>query len=181
MQTAKDLLKTKTKEVWSISPKKTVFDALKLMADKEVGALIVMDDNSPVGKEKVLGIITERDYARKVILKGKASSKALVSEIMTPADKVYSVKPDTSVDDCMVLMTGKRVRHIPVFDGTHLDRRCRKIHYLFKGYADRAPEQLHQRHILIGNAVRSVSCDVNHDKALNLAGLPRREAGHTQI
>jgi CBS domain-containing protein len=118
MQTAKDLLKTKTKEVWSISPKKTVFDALKLMADKEVGALIVMDDNSPVGKEKVLGIITERDYARKVILKGKASSKALVSEIMTPADKVYSVKPDTSVDDCMVLMTGKRVRHIPVFDGT---------------------------------------------------------------
>jgi CBS domain-containing protein len=117
MQTAKDLLKTKTKEVWSISPKKTVFDALKLMADKEVGALIVMDDNSPVGKEKVLGIITERDYARKVILKGKASSKALVSEIMTPADKVYSVKPETSVDDCMVLMTGKRVRHIPVFDG----------------------------------------------------------------
>jgi CBS domain-containing protein len=117
MQTAKDLLKTKTKEVWSISPKKTVFEALKLMADKEVGALIVMDDNSPVGKEKVVGIITERDYARKVILKGKASSKALVSEIMTPADKVYSVKPETSVDDCMVLMTGKRVRHIPVFDG----------------------------------------------------------------
>jgi CBS domain-containing protein len=117
MQTAKDLLKTKTKEVWSISPKKTVFDALKLMAEKEVGALIVMDDNSPVGKEKVIGIITERDYARKIILKGKASSKALVSEIMTPADKVYSVKPETSVDDCMVLMTGKRVRHIPVFDG----------------------------------------------------------------
>jgi CBS domain-containing protein len=117
MQTAKDLLKTKTKEVWSISPKKTVFDALKLMAEKEVGALIVMDDNSPVGKEKVIGIITERDYARKIILKGKASSKALVSEIMTPADKVYSVKPETSVDDCMVLMTGKRIRHIPVFDG----------------------------------------------------------------
>ena len=117
MQTAKDLLKTKTKEVWSISPKKTVFDALKLMADKEIGAIIVMDDDAPVGKEKVMGIITERDYARKVILKGKASSKALVSEIMTPAEKLYVVKPETSVEDCMVLMTGKRVRHVPVFDG----------------------------------------------------------------
>ena len=117
MQTAKDLLKTKTKEVWSISPKKTVFDGLKLMAEKEVGALIVMDENAPIGKEKVVGIITERDYARKIILKGKASSKTPISEIMTPADKMYCVKPDTSVDDCMVLMTGKRIRHIPVFDG----------------------------------------------------------------
>ncbi len=117
MQTAKDLLKTKTKEVWSISPKKTVFDALKLMADKEIGAIIVMDDDAPVGKEKVVGIITERDYARKVILKGKASSKLMVSEIMTPMEKLYVVKPETSVEDCMVLMTGKRIRHIPVFDG----------------------------------------------------------------
>jgi CBS domain-containing protein len=116
-QTAKDLLKSKTKEVWSISPKKTVFDALKLMAEKEVGALVVMDGDAPVGKEKVVGIITERDYARKIILKGKASSKALISEIMTPADKMYCVKPDTPVDDCMVLMTGKRIRHVPVFDG----------------------------------------------------------------
>jgi CBS domain-containing protein len=118
IQTAKDLLISKTKEVWSISPKKTVFDALKLMAEKEVGALIVMDDEAPVGKEKVLGIITERDYARKIILKGKASSKALISEIMTPADKMYCVKPGTPVADCMVLMTGKRIRHVPVFDGT---------------------------------------------------------------
>ena len=117
MQTAKDLLKSKTKEVWSISPKKTVFDALKLMADKDVGAIMVMDDTVPVGKEKVLGIITERDYARKVILKGKSSSKIQVSEIMTPMEKLYVVKPETSVEDCMVLMTGKKVRHIPVFDG----------------------------------------------------------------
>jgi CBS domain-containing protein len=117
MQTAKDLLKSKNKDIWSISPKKTVFDALKLMADKDVGAIIVMDQDAPVGKEKVLGIITERDYARKVILKGKASSKVLVNEIMTPMDKLYVVKPETSVEDCMVLMTGKKVRHIPVFDG----------------------------------------------------------------
>lgn len=117
MQTANDLLKRKTKDIWSISPKKTVFDAITLMADKEVGAIIVMDDDAPVGKEKVLGILTERDYARKVILKGKASGKSLVSEIMTPVEKMYLVKPETSVEDCMVLMTGKRVRHLPVFDG----------------------------------------------------------------
>ena len=92
MQTAKDLLKTKTRDIWSISPKKTVFDALKLMAEKDVGAVLVMDDDAPLGKEKVLGILTERDYARKVILKGKASSKALVSEIMTPVEKMYRVK-----------------------------------------------------------------------------------------
>lgn len=112
MQTARDLLKSKTKEVWSISPKSTVFDALKLMAEKEIGALMVMDE-----KDKVVGIITERDYARKIILKGKTSSKALISDIMTPADKMFCVKPDTSVEDCMVLMTGKRIRHVPVFDG----------------------------------------------------------------
>jgi CBS domain-containing protein len=112
MQKARDILKGKPKETWSIAPKSTVFDALKLMAEKEIGALIVMDK-----KDKVAGIMTERDYARKVILKGKASMKALVSEIMTPAEKMYCVKPETSVEDCMVLMTGKRVRHVPVFDG----------------------------------------------------------------
>ncbi len=112
MQTARDLLKAKTKEVWSISPKSTVFDALKLMAEKEIGALMVMDE-----KGKVVGIITERDYARKIILKGKTSSKALISDIMTPAANMYCVKPDTPVEDCMVLMTGKRIRHVPVFEG----------------------------------------------------------------
>lgn len=112
MQTTRDLLKGKAKQVWSISPTATVFEALKLMAEKEIGALMVMDK-----KGKVLGIITERDYARKIILKGKTSSKALVKEIMTPADKMYSVKPETPVEDCMVLMTGKRIRHVPVFEG----------------------------------------------------------------
>ena len=112
MQRARDLLKSKTKEVWSISPKSTVFEALKIMGEKEIGALMVMDK-----KDKVVGIITERDYARKVILKGKSSRETLVSEIMTPAEKMYSVKPDTPVEDCMVLITGKRIRHVPVFDG----------------------------------------------------------------
>jgi CBS domain-containing protein len=112
MQTANDLLKSKTKDVWSISPKATVLDALKMMDEKEIGALMVMDK-----KDKVVGIITEKDYARKVILKGKSSGKTLVDEIMTPSEKMYTVKPDTPVEDCMVLITGKRIRHVPVFDG----------------------------------------------------------------
>ena len=112
MQRARDILKSKTKEVWSISPKSTVFEALKIMGEKEIGALIVMDK-----KDKVVGIITERDYARKVILKGKSSRETLVSEIMTPSGKMYTVTPDTLVEDCMVLITGKRIRHVPVFDG----------------------------------------------------------------
>jgi CBS domain-containing protein len=112
MQRVRDLLKNKTKEVWSISPGSTVFEALKIMGEKEIGALMVMDE-----KDKVVGIITERDYARKVILQGKTSRETLVSEIMTPSEKMYTVAPDTSVEDCMVLITGKRIRHVPVFDG----------------------------------------------------------------
>ena len=112
MQRARDILKSKTKEVWSISPKSTVFEALKIMGEKEIGSLMVMDK-----KDKVVGIITERDYARKVILKGKSSRETLVSEIMTPAEKMYTVTPDTPVEDCMILITGKRIRHVPVFDG----------------------------------------------------------------
>jgi CBS domain-containing protein len=82
------------------------------MGEKEIGALMVMDK-----KNKVVGIITERDYARKVILKGKTSRETHVNEIMTPLEKMYTVKPDTLVEDCMVLITGKRIRHVPVFDG----------------------------------------------------------------
>ena len=112
MKTVKDILKNKNqKEVWSVQPKATVFEALSLMGEREIGALMVIDE-----KGKVAGIISERDYARKVILKGKASRETAVKEIMTPADQMYTVKPETSVDDCMVLITGKHIRHIPVFD-----------------------------------------------------------------
>ncbi|OPX92929.1 MAG: inosine 5'-monophosphate dehydrogenase [Syntrophorhabdus sp. PtaU1.Bin002] len=111
MKTVKDLLKSKTKEVYSIQPKAAVFDALKLMAENTVGSLMVRDDTG-----KVVGIISERDYARKVILQGRTSRETLVEEIMTPAERMFTVKPDTSVDDCMVLITGKRIRHLPVFD-----------------------------------------------------------------
>jgi len=112
MQKVIDILKNKPKQTWTIPPDATVFEALKLMADKEIGALMIVDK-----KGKIAGIMTERDYARKIVLKGKASPKTLVKEIMTPFNKMFMVKPDTSVEDCMVLMTGKHIRHVPVFDG----------------------------------------------------------------
>ncbi len=111
MKSVREVLKVKTKEVWSILPYATVFDALKLMGEKKIGALMVMDD-----KGKVAGIISERDYARKVILKGKASKDTKVEEIMTPASDMFAVKPENSVEECMILMTGKHVRHLPVFE-----------------------------------------------------------------
>ena len=111
MKSVKEVLKAKKKEVWSILPYAAVYDALKLMGEKQIGALMVIDDHG-----KVAGIISERDYARKVILKGKASKETKVEEIMTPASEMYAVKPDNSVEECMILMTGKHVRHLPVFE-----------------------------------------------------------------
>ncbi|MCE5210843.1 MAG: CBS domain-containing protein [Deltaproteobacteria bacterium] len=113
MQRVSDILKGKAKQLWTILPNATVFEALKLMAEKEVGALMVVDK-----KGKIEGIITERDYARKIVLKGKTSPKTLVKEIMTPSKKMFKVKPDSSVEDCMILMTGKHIRHVPVFEGS---------------------------------------------------------------
>ena len=111
MKSVREVLKVKQKEVWSILPFAAVYDALKLMGEKQIGALMVIDDHG-----KVAGIISERDYARKVILKGKTSKETKVEEIMTPASEMYSVKPDNSVEECMILMTGKHVRHLPVFE-----------------------------------------------------------------
>jgi len=111
MKTVKDLLLSKPTVIWSISPNAKVFDALKLMSEKKIGALMVMDD-----KNKVAGIITERDYARKVILLGKTSKETAVEEIMTPVEAMFYVKPENTIEDCMVLMTGKHVRHLPVCD-----------------------------------------------------------------
>ncbi|MEI6609662.1 MAG: CBS domain-containing protein [Deltaproteobacteria bacterium] len=106
-----DILKSKAKQLWTILPEASVMDALKLMAEKEIGALMVVDK-----KGKVVGIMTERDYARKIALKGKQSVDTSIKEIMTPFDKMYTVKSDTPIDDCMVLMTGKHIRHVPIFD-----------------------------------------------------------------
>ena len=108
MKTVRDILETKGRDVWSISPEVTVFDALKMMADKNVGALVILDG------EKVSGILSERDYARKVILHGRSSKELKVKEIMS--SKVYWITPEQNIEDCMTLFTNKRVRHLPVLD-----------------------------------------------------------------
>jgi CBS domain-containing protein len=103
----KQLLKDKAHdEIWFISPEATVYDALKMMSEKEVGALPVVKD------DKLVGIMSERDYARKVILRGKSSLETPVSEIMT--EKVITVDRNQTMRECMELMTNKRVRHLPV-------------------------------------------------------------------
>ena len=112
MKTVKDILQAKGRDVWSVTPDTTVYDALKLMADKNVGAVLVLDAGI------LVGILSERDYARKVILKGKASRETLVREIMT--EKVVCVHPDTIIEVCMELMTDKHVRHLPVIEGDQL-------------------------------------------------------------
>ena len=108
MKTVKDILKSKGHEIWSVRPDDMVFDAVKQMADKEAGALLVMDGN------KLVGIVTERDYARKIILEGKSSKHVTVSEVMTR--KVLCATPERTVDECMALMTDSRTRHLPVVD-----------------------------------------------------------------
>lgn len=100
------VLKGKGGEIWSIQPEATVYDAVEMLADKRIGALLVMAEG------KLVGILSERDYARKVILKGKASKQTLVNEIMT--SPVIAVTPQETVDQCMTLMTNRRIRHLPV-------------------------------------------------------------------
>lgn len=112
MKSLNQLLAAKGGQVYSIRPDATVLDALKLMAQKDVGALLVMEDT------RLLGILSERDYARKVILQGKSSQDVPVREIMT-AD-VVKVDPSKTVEDCMALMTQRRVRHLPVCEGDKL-------------------------------------------------------------
>lgn len=108
MKTVRDLLKAKGHEIWSVTPGTTVYDTLRLMADKNIGAVLVLDGGQPVG------IFTERDYARQVILKGKASKDTPVHEVMTT--RVVFVRPEQNIEECMALMTDKRCRHLPVLD-----------------------------------------------------------------
>lgn len=112
MKIVKDVLQTKGQEVWSVSPDGSVYDALTLMAEKNVGALLVMES------DRVVGIISERDYARKVILKGKSSKELAVKEIMT--SRVVWVRPEQTMEECMELMTDKHIRHLPVLDEDRL-------------------------------------------------------------
>ncbi len=108
MKLVQHLLAAKGGQVVSIAPDASVFDAIKLMADKEIGSLVVMDGDT------LAGIVTERDYARKVILKGRSSEATAVADIMTP--DVLTTTPDAPVDRCMAMMTDKRCRHLPVVE-----------------------------------------------------------------
>ena len=106
------ILKNKTTGLWSITPEATVFEAIKIMADKNIGALLVTAD------EKLVGIISERDYTRKVALKGKSSKETAVREIISTP--VITASPAHSVEECLRLMTDHRVRHLPVLDGERI-------------------------------------------------------------
>lgn len=108
----RDILELKNKDVWAVHSRETAYYALELMAEKNIGALLVIDDG------KIVGIFSERDYARKVILKGKSSRETHVSELMT-AD-VYSISPDKSVEEGLALMTKAQCRHMPVIENGKL-------------------------------------------------------------
>ena len=112
MNTVRHILEVKGQDVWTIPPEATVLEALRLMADKDIGALLVVEG------DRLVGILSERDYARKVILMGKASKDTAVREIMT--SKLYTVHPDQTVEECMALMSNHRIRHLPVMDGPEI-------------------------------------------------------------
>lgn len=112
METVRSMLRHKGSDIFWLSPEATVYDAVAMMADKGVGALLV------VAGGKLAGIVSERDYARKVILKGKHSHEMQVKEIMT--SPVFTVSPEYSVEDCMRVITAHRIRHLPVMEGDAL-------------------------------------------------------------
>ncbi|TSA22723.1 CBS domain-containing protein [bacterium] len=112
MTTVRNILQTKGPEIWSVEPEIPVMAALKIMDEKNIGALVVARAGS------VLGILSERDYARKLVLKGRSSSDATVQDLMTSS--VITVTPDQSMDQCMDLMTSKRIRHLPVVENDKL-------------------------------------------------------------
>ncbi len=112
MTTVRQLLSEKGDKVHTVSPGDTVYNAIRKMADEDIGSLLVMDDG------KIAGIITERHYARNVMLKGRASPSTLVKDIMET--NVLYVRPDQSVEECMAIMTDKKIRHLPVMEGQQM-------------------------------------------------------------
>jgi CBS domain-containing protein len=112
MSTVRQLLRTKPAEVWTVEPQASVYNALQLMADKDIGAVLVVE------QDRLVGVFSERDYARKVVLHGKSSRSTTVGELMTQL--VYYVRPEQTAEECLVLMTAKRIRHLPVMEDGRL-------------------------------------------------------------
>ncbi|ABE50627.1 MULTISPECIES: CBS domain-containing protein [Methylobacillus] len=112
MKTVRQVLETKGSTVYSVAPESLVYDALLLMAEHHIGALVVMQ------RDKMVGIFSERDYAREVVIKGKTSKTTTVGDIMSV--QLITVSPDDTVEHCMNLMSGKRIRHLPVLEGEKL-------------------------------------------------------------
>jgi len=113
MLTVKKILEKKGREIHSVNPNQTVFEALKVLADKEIGAVLVMEN------DEMCGIFSERDYARKIVLKGLFSKDALVKDVMTK--DVFSITPDENVFNCMQMMTDKKIRHLPVIKNNKVE------------------------------------------------------------
>ena len=112
MKTVNDILIDKGSQIWSVTPDTKVYDALQLMADKNIGAVLVIE------KERIEGIFSERDYARKVALEGKSSRELPVKEIMSP--KVLFITTKRNAEECMALMIDKKIRHLPVYENEEL-------------------------------------------------------------
>ena len=112
MTTVREILRSKGEQVWSVAPDSTVYAALEVMAERDVGAVLVLE------ARRVVGIFSERDYARHLVLKGKSSRSTSVRELMST--RVLYVRPDQTIDDCMAIMTRKRIRHLPVMEGDRL-------------------------------------------------------------
>ena len=108
MKTVSQLLDTKGRQIYSVAPESLVYDALLLMAEHHIGALLVMR------RDELVGIFSERDYAREVIIKGRTSATTAVQDIMST--KLITVSPEKTVEECMTLMSGKRIRHLPVME-----------------------------------------------------------------
>lgn len=112
MDTVRDLLRAKPPTVWTVEPDTSVYEALQLMADKDIGAVLVLDAGM------LVGIFSERDYARKVVLRGKTSRETTVGELMTRV--LFYVTPQQTIEECVALMTEKHIRHLPVLEGQTL-------------------------------------------------------------
>jgi CBS domain-containing protein len=112
MGKVRNILKTKGHAIFSVEPSTMVYRAIELMCEKNIGGLLIVENG------KLVGIFTERDYARKLILKGKSSKDTPISDLMT--SNLITVTPDTSIDDCMRVMTGRKIRHLPVLENEQL-------------------------------------------------------------